>query len=143
MAPPSAFASPVATHEQACARHFSELCALFDDNEWWFTYEISQLRVSNSYGQFKVGASNIGALQSIQSATSLDYRLREVLKVSKHVVVLPQALDEALEDGIHWPILLPQAMAITQKRQYLRYCREHHAKLSKVPGARDTIEVTI
>jgi hypothetical protein len=35
--------SPVATHGQACTRHFDELCALFDDEERRFIYEISQL----------------------------------------------------------------------------------------------------
>lgn len=33
--------------------------------------------------------------------------------------------------------------AITQKRQYLRYCWEHHEKLSKVPEARGTTEAKL
>ncbi len=101
MKPHLSLASPVATHGQACARHFDELCALFDGEEPQFIYEISQLQVSDSYGQFKVWAGNIGDLQSIQSASSLDYRLREVPKVSKQIVALLRDLDEALEDGMH------------------------------------------
>jgi hypothetical protein len=112
MAPHVSLASPIATHGQACARHFDELCALFDDEERQFIYEISQLQVGDSYGQFKIWASNIGALQPIQSASSLDYRLREVPKVSKQVVALLQDLNDALEDGMHWPIPLPQAMVV-------------------------------
>ena len=84
-------ASPVATHGQACTRHFDELCALFDDEERQFIYEISQLQVRDSYGQFKIWAGNIGALQPIQSACSLDYRLREVPKVSTQVVEIGRA----------------------------------------------------
>ncbi|KAH8749410.1 hypothetical protein F5882DRAFT_488661, partial [Hyaloscypha sp. PMI_1271] len=57
-------------------------------------------QVGDSYGQFKIWAGNIGALQPIQSASSLDYRLREVPKVSKQVVTLLQDLDESLEDVI-------------------------------------------
>ena len=112
MAPNASLASPVATHGQACARHFDELCALFDDEERQFIYEISRLQVGDSYGQFKIWAGNIGALQPIQSASSLDYRLREVPKVSKQVVALLQDLDESLEDGMHWHIPLPQAMVV-------------------------------
>ena len=101
MAPHVSLASPVAKHGQACAHHFDELCALFDDEERQFIYEISQLQVRDSYGQFKIWAGNIGALQHIQSASSLDYRLREVPKISKQVVALLQDLDGALEDGMH------------------------------------------
>ncbi|KAE8440784.1 hypothetical protein EG329_006584 [Mollisiaceae sp. DMI_Dod_QoI] len=252
MEPHLSLASPVATHGQVCDRHFDELCALFDDEEREFIYEISRLQVSDSYGQFKVWAGNIGALQSIQSASSLDYRLREVPKVSKQVVALLQDLDEALEDviaiasgerenrvsspvpvdanlrtddeddsgeivtepselasrpvseiqeifqsipetiaslfklsilirnsssrdrfakalsaaskapfndqfdidhvGNKFPCLYPEdrewlrkrlGKAITQKRQYLRYCREHREKLSKVPEARDATEAML
>jgi len=101
MASQASLASPVASRGKACIRHFDQLCALFEDEERQFIYDISHLQICDSYGQFKIWAGNIGALQTIQSASSLDYRLREVPKVSKQVVTLLEDLDEALFDGMH------------------------------------------
>jgi hypothetical protein len=81
-------ASPIASLGKGCARHFEQLCALFEDEERQFIYDISHLQVYDSFGQFKIWAGNIGALQPFHSASSLDYRLREVPKVSKQVVTI-------------------------------------------------------
>jgi hypothetical protein len=101
MAPHVSPASPVATYGKVCVHHFDELYTLFEDGERQFIYEISHLQIVDSYGQFKVWAGNIGALQSVESTSSLDYRLREVPKVSKQVVALLQDLAEALKDGMY------------------------------------------
>src|SRR6266480_863288 len=92
--------SHIASHGKACVRHFDQLCTLFEDQERQAEFDISHLQVCDAYGQFKIWAGNIGALQSIQSASSLDYRLREVPKVSKQVGALLEDLDEALEDSM-------------------------------------------
>jgi HPt (histidine-containing phosphotransfer) domain-containing protein len=91
----------IALEGKACARHLDQICALFEDEERQLTYGITHLQVCDSYGQFKIWAGNIGALQTVQSASSLDYRLREVPKVAKQVVSLLEDLYEALEDGTH------------------------------------------
>lgn len=91
--------SPIAFRGKACSQHFYQLCALLEDVEGQAIYGISHLQVSECSGQFKIWAGNIGALQTIQSASSLDYRLREVPKVSKQVVSLLEDLEEALADG--------------------------------------------
>ncbi|KAH8805202.1 hypothetical protein F5884DRAFT_885273 [Xylogone sp. PMI_703] len=101
MVPQASLASPIALWGRACDSHFDQLCALFEDKERQFIYDISHLQICDSYSQFKIWAGNIGALQTIQSASSLDYRLREAPKVSKQVVALLEDLDETLEDGIH------------------------------------------
>ncbi|PMD16118.1 hypothetical protein NA56DRAFT_649723 [Hyaloscypha hepaticicola] len=93
-------ASPIAFHGKACSQHFYQLCALLEDAEGQAIYGISHLQVSECSGQFRIWAGNIGALQTIQSASSLDYRLREVPKVSKQVVSLLEDLEEALADVI-------------------------------------------
>lgn len=93
-------ASPVASQGKACVRHFDELCALFEDEERQFIYDIPHSQACDYYAQFKIWAGNIGALQTIHSASSLDYRLREVPKVASQVVSLLEDLDEVLEDGM-------------------------------------------
>lgn len=92
-------ASPIASQVKACAEHFHQLCALLEDAEGQAIHDISHLQVSDCSGQFKIWAGNIGALQTIQSASSLDYRLREVPKVSTQVVSRLEDLEEALADG--------------------------------------------
>ncbi|CAG8954756.1 hypothetical protein HYFRA_00004681 [Hymenoscyphus fraxineus] len=232
--------SAVASQSKACVRHFDELCALFEDEERQFTYDISYSQVCDSYAQFKIWAGNIGALQTIPSASSLDYRLREVPKVSGQVISVLEDLEEVLQDviaialgkrenRIGSPVPLDHELldedygsasqptseiqelfqsisetiaslfklsilirnsssrdryakalaaaskapfddhfdidhvgnkfprlcgsdrewlgkrlgkAITQKRQYLYYCREHRETLSRAPGLRDVIEIT-
>jgi hypothetical protein len=101
MAPQVTNVSPIASQGKACMRHFDQLCALFEDQERQIEFDISHLQVCDAYGQFKIWAGNIGAFQSAQSASSLDYRLREVPKVSKQVVALLGDLDEALENSTH------------------------------------------
>ncbi len=92
-------ASPIAFHGKACSQHCYQLCALLEDAEGQAIYGISHLQVSECSGQFRIWAGNIAALQTVQSASSLDYRLREVPKVSKQVVALLEDLEEALADG--------------------------------------------
>src|SRR6266542_2624498 len=91
----------IAVQAKACIRRFDQLCTFFEDEERQFVYEISHLQVCDCYGKFKIWAGNIGALQAISSASSLEYRLRNVPKVSKQVISLLEDLDEALEGGMH------------------------------------------
>ncbi|OXV09550.1 hypothetical protein Egran_02691, partial [Elaphomyces granulatus] len=90
-----AVVSPIAS---ACVHRFKQLCALFEDGKRQSSYEISPLQVRDSYGQFRIWAGNIGALQTLPSTSSLDYRLREVPKLSEQVIILLEDLEEALED---------------------------------------------
>jgi hypothetical protein len=103
MAAEVSLASPIASQGKACAALFDRLCALFENGEQQLTYKISHLEVCDCYGQFKIWAGNIGALQTIQSTSSLDYRLREVPKVSKQVTSLLEDLGEVLEDSMYPP----------------------------------------
>jgi len=93
-------ASPIASQAKACAQHFHQLCAILECAEGQSIHDISHLQASECNGQFKIWAGNIGALQTMQSASSLDHRLREVPKVSMQVVSLLQDLEEALVDGM-------------------------------------------
>jgi hypothetical protein len=93
--------SPIALRGKACAQHFDQLCTLFEDERRQLSFGISHLQACDCYGQFKIWAGNIGALQTIQIPSSLDYRLREAPKVSQQVVSLLEDLEEALEDGAH------------------------------------------
>ena len=97
--PASPATSPIAAKGKACAQQFHQLCTLLEDPERQAIYSISHLQASECSGQFRIWAGNIGALQTIQSASSLDYRLREVPKVSKQVLSLLEDLEEALADG--------------------------------------------
>ncbi|OXV08800.1 hypothetical protein Egran_03437 [Elaphomyces granulatus] len=90
--------SPIASYGKVCVHRFEQLCALFEDEKLQSRYEISLLQVHDSYGQFKIWASNIGALQSLPSSSSLDHRLREVPKLSEQVVNLLEDLGRSLED---------------------------------------------
>jgi hypothetical protein len=101
MAPQITTVSPISSYANACNRQFDQLCALFEDQQRQAKFDISHLQICEGYGQFKIWAGNIGALQSIQSASSLDYRLREVPKVSKQIVAILKDLDETLEDSMH------------------------------------------
>ena len=92
----------VSPRASACVHRFKQLCALFEDGKLvQSSYEISPLQVRDSYGQFRIWAGNIGALQTLPSTSSLDYRLREVPKLSEQVIILLEDLEEALEDGTH------------------------------------------
>jgi hypothetical protein len=103
--------SPIASQGKACAQHFHQLCTLLEDAERQAMYGISHLQVSECSGQFRIWAGNIGALQTIQSASSLDYRLREVPKVSKQVLSLLEDLEEALADGTRSSCSYPPAFS--------------------------------
>lgn len=92
-------ASPIAFLGKASAQLLHQLLALLEDAEGQVIHGISKLQVSECSGQFRIWAGNIGALQTIQSTSSLDYRLREVPKVSNQVVSLLEDLEEALTDG--------------------------------------------
>lgn len=93
--------SPIASQGKACVHRFEQLCALFEDEKRQSNYKISLLQVRDSYGQFRIWAGNIGALQTLSSTSSLDYRLREVPKLLEQVIILLKDLKEALEDGTH------------------------------------------
>lgn len=93
--------SPIASQGKACVHRFEQLCALFEDEKRQSSHKISLLQVRDSYGQFRIWAGNIGALQTLSSTSSLDYRLREVPKLSEQVIILLKDLEEALEDGTH------------------------------------------
>lgn len=101
MAPDLSLLSPIASKGQACVRLFDQLSNLFESEERQFIYGISHSKLCDFYGQFKVWAGNIGALQPLQSASSLDHRLRQVPKVSEQVVSLLADLLESLEDSMY------------------------------------------
>jgi len=97
---PASPATPsIASQGNTCVQYFDQLCTLLKYSERQAIYGISHLQVSECSGQFRIWAGNIGALQTIQSASSLDYRLREVPKVSNQVLSLLSDLEEALADG--------------------------------------------
>jgi hypothetical protein len=91
--------SPIATRSKECARRFDQLCALFQDNKVEKEFCISRLQILEAFGQFKVWAGNIGAFQGVQSTSSLDYRVRQVPKVSGAVVDLLEDLLAALQES--------------------------------------------
>src|SRR5438034_5679639 len=92
--------SPIASQGRECIHQFERLCALFENQEQQAKFDINHTQICDGYGQFKIWAGNIGALQYIQSASSLDYRLREVPKISKQIVTLLEDLNETLEDSM-------------------------------------------
>ena len=93
--------SPIAPHAQACEGYFRQLCALLENKERQAEFDISYLQVCDGYAQFKVWAGNIGAFQNVQSTSSLDYRLRDVPKISNQTVAFLEDLEETLEESMH------------------------------------------
>jgi hypothetical protein len=91
--------SPIASRAGVCLRDFEQLSSLFESSDRQAQYGISHATVCDGLGRFKIWAANIGAFQSIQASSSLDYRLREVPKVSKQIIDFLEDLSEALEDG--------------------------------------------
>ncbi|KAK7425122.1 hypothetical protein QQX98_000036 [Neonectria punicea] len=90
--------SPIATHSKACLRLFESLSDLITSKNAPID-GFTQTQVLDHYGQLRVWASNIGALQPRHTASSLDYRLRDAPKIAAEVVSLLGDLAETLEDG--------------------------------------------
>jgi hypothetical protein len=101
MAPLLNSISPVASKARVCKDKFEQLSALFERHDTQIQFDISLDQVSDAHGQFRIWAGNIGAFQSIPSASSLDYRVREVPKVAKQTIDLLRELSEALDDGMN------------------------------------------
>lgn len=94
----AAQSSPIASKARECVQLFESLADLSRD---WGSpvHGIDQEQVLEHHGQLRIWASNVGALQSRTTASSLDHRLRDAPKFSAEVVSLLEDLAETLEDG--------------------------------------------
>ncbi|KAF4625590.1 hypothetical protein G7Y89_g12575 [Cudoniella acicularis] len=89
--------SPIALRTKKCAEAFGRLApSEYSGQEG---YEgITRAELADSLGRFKIWAGNIGAFQSFEIKSSLDFRLRDTPKIAEQIVELLDELLEALED---------------------------------------------
>jgi len=89
--------SPIATQSRQCSQLFGQLSSLLDNGN---TADATHLTIYlDEHCRFRVWANNIGALLTVEHRNSLDFRLRNALKVSNRVVEFLVDLGEALADG--------------------------------------------
>jgi hypothetical protein len=90
--------SPIASASTRVVEAFSRIIADLN-NETSVQLDINQTQVLDALGRFRVWAGNIGALQDIKSATSLDARLQKATRITTHFVDRLEELLELLEEG--------------------------------------------
>lgn len=90
--------SPIASKAKKCLELFADLVAQSQQPEQ-DGQGVSAAEAVDVLGRFKIWAGNIGALQPFESRSSLDYRLRDVPRISTQVVDLLDELAESIEDG--------------------------------------------
>ena len=94
--PPTA-KSPLAESSHRCLQLFDQLYSLSADKI--VVHSISRDDCLDELGRFRVWANNIGAFLRIEHRNSLDFRLREVFKITSRIHELLEDLAESLEDG--------------------------------------------
>lgn len=98
--------SPIASRAKKCVSLFEDLAEHLGQPSHQRDYGISDTETTDAFGRFKIWAGNIGALQQIESKSSLDFRLRDSPKISTQILEILVDLAESLEDGayIFWTL---------------------------------------
>ena len=94
---PPPLRSPIALRSCRCLELFFELVGNDGDNH--SKHRISAAAFLEEFGRFRLWGCNIGAFLTIDHRNSLDFRLRELPKISSRIVEFLQDLVEALNDG--------------------------------------------
>jgi hypothetical protein len=93
--------SPIASRAKSCVELFERLNELTLQPDEQQNDNIPTSEAVDGLGRFKIWAGNIGAFQRFESKSSLDYRLRDALKIAVQIVSLLDDLAESLEDGTY------------------------------------------
>jgi len=82
-----------------CIHLFTAIYGLLDSESKEHHGAISKEDVQNELGRFRIWAENIGALQSRNKPTSLEYRLREASETRLHIQQFLEDIKESLTEG--------------------------------------------
>jgi hypothetical protein len=103
----------IALRAKKCVGLFEDLVELLRQPDHQQAYGISDTEITDAFGRFKIWAGNIGAFQQIELKSSLDFRLREVPKISIQILEILDDLAESLEDGAYFSLVPEHKYVLT------------------------------
>jgi len=97
--------SPISSRAKKVVNLFECLQAAFQEPQYQLDRHAG-IGTVDGLGRFKIWARNLGAFQSADFKSSLDYRLRETPKLVTQIVNILDELAESLNDGVYLTLFL-------------------------------------